>query len=217
MKSLVEMNRQKTILFIVKWILLITLALPSVAIVFHTYGILFKYKAQQMDFELPYKNSSDKIFELNRDKIKAIDKLEGGEMNLSIKNFSFSIYGEIGKVEALLFNVPVMLVYILIIYQMYLLVKSAEGGFFFIAENVGRLNYLGLGFLFLSVHTYISDRIGFLYYNKFVLGKEGITNFSFSFLPNIFDSFFFTALIVFVLAQAFKQGVNLKEDQDLTI
>ena len=201
----------------VKWILLLTMAVPSFAIVLHTYGILFKYKAQRMDFELPYKNNSDGVFELNRQHVAAIDKLDDYKMNLSIKNFSFSIYDEIGKGEALLFHVPVMLVYIFIIYQMYLMVLSAEKGDFFISSNVKRLNYLGFGFLFLSVHSYVMDRIGMLYYNKFVLGKEWITNMSVSLFPNIFDSFFFTALIIFVLAQAFKQGVSLREEQDLTI
>ena len=210
-------TRQKAILFIVKWILLLTMVLPSFAIVLHTYGILFKYKAQRMDFELPYKNKSDGVFELNRENVAAIDKLDNYKMNLSIKNFSFSIYDEIGRGEALLFHVPIMLVYILIIYQMYLLVRSAEEGNFFISANVKRLNRLGFGFLLLSLHSYVSDRIGMFYYNKFVLGKEWLTNMSINFLPKVFDSFFFTALIIFVLAQAFKQGVNLKEEQELTI
>lgn len=217
MDILTKPKKQKVILFVVKWILLITMAIPTVAIVLHTHGILFKYKAQSMDFELPYENQSDKIFELNRERVAAIDKIDDYNMSLSVKNFSFSIYDEIGKVEALLFDVPIMLIYLFIIYQMYLFVRSAERGTFFVSANVKRLNYLGFGFLILSVHSYVVDRIGFLYYNRFVLGKEWVSNISIQFLPDIFDSFFFTALMIFVMAQAFKQGVNLKEEQELTI
>jgi len=217
MDILTKPTRQKAILLVVKWTLLITMAVPSLAIVLHTYGILFKYKAQRMDFELPYKNNSDGVFELNREHVAAIDKLDNYKMNLSVKNFSFSIYDEIGRGEALLFHVPIMLVYLFIIYQMYLLVRSAEEGAFFISANVKRLNHLGFGFLILSIHSYVLNRIGMLYYNKFVLGKEWVTNMSVSLLPKVFDSYLFTALIIFVLAQAFKQGVSLREEQDLTI
>ena len=89
--------------------------------------------------------------------------------------------------------------------------------FFFTYKNVKRLNYIGAAFLFLSIHDYVSDRIGIYFYNKLVLGKPWLTTFPVGFSGSIFESFFFTALMVFILAQAFKQGVNLKEEQDLTI
>ena len=213
----INTSRQRVVLVVVKWVLLITMALPIFALFFHTYGILFKYKYQQLSFTMPYKNNSDEVFTLNKERVTAIDKLNDYKMNLSVNDFSFNVYDEVGKLEALLLDIPVMICYIILLYMMFLLVRSAEKNVFFTYKYVKRLNYIGAAFLFLSIHDYVSDRIGIYFYNKLVLGKPWLTTFPVGFSGSIFESFFFTALMVFILAQAFKQGVNLKEEQDLTI
>jgi Protein of unknown function (DUF2975) len=110
-----------------------------------------------------------------------------------------------------------LLFYFVIVQVLYKLVLSAKEKEFFSIKNVLRLRALGFGFILITLSQNVYSRITKNLVNKYF--ESDIIRFDvnrISLIPDI-NSTLFLGLMILIIAQAFNQGLKLKEEQELTI
>ncbi|MCO6359943.1 DUF2975 domain-containing protein [Roseivirga pacifica] len=111
---------------------------------------------------------------------------------------------------------PLVIGFILL-YNLWLVVRSVSREGFFAKRNVNRLRWVAVANFLLGLYKLLDELIGVHYLNNLVLSEDRRVSYNlFGDYPNLTSSFF-VGLLVLIIAEAFAHGLKLKEEQELTI
>lgn len=106
--------------------------------------------------------------------------------------------------------------FLLIIYLIIKMLKNAQDGTFLVVKNAIRLRYIGL----LLIVSLLRDKVTIIVSSAYLREKIELPGLEFYDLnPYTFDNwkFIFLYLFLIIIAEAFRLGAQLKEENDLTI
>lgn len=115
----------------------------------------------------------------------------------------------------IVFHIAAWVLLIIVLYQMYQILRNLERGLVFQASNVRRIRWIALSILTIPLLLYVSGWIlaGITYTFH---GHQYVTD-----MPDLHRERVvigtLVALVIFALGEIFRTGIRLKEEHDLTI
>jgi Protein of unknown function (DUF2975) len=123
-----------------------------------------------------------------------------------------------------------MIVQILLIYQLFQILRNIKKGIIFSKQNIAKIQIIGI----LMIGLFIVDILTEVIYNVYLissithrakylsefykpLGFQAISNFSMNLHKEIVFTNLYVGLITLILATIFKRGLALQQEQDLTV
>ncbi len=104
-----------------------------------------------------------------------------------------------------------------IIHQLLGLVRSIIKEKPFIRENVKRIRFIGLLLIGVEVFLLIIDKIIFWLSKGLIVLEDLSYRSSISLGTDLLNNWIFVGVMILIIAQVFKSGIELKEEQELTI
>ena len=202
---------QKVLVWLLDKLLIISLAILLLAFGLIVYDLINSNGGDQLGFFM-LKHFDSKIFSLDQDYIQSPT-----ENNFYVypQAIYFSAFGDFGTLFTFLLKLIPIGLFAFIIWSLWGFVYEIRKANFFTSNNVKALNRVGVSLILLEVIEWFNQLIGSYYFRKIVLGEQS-ARFSVNFLPDL-GSYVVIGFLVLLIATAFKEGLKLKEDQELTI